>query len=178
MPECSHSEFKRLSQLVFKKNLIVLLTSVMMIYSCCVIVMILKYKKKVKLKVGFFLHSKNSRVNIYKNLEWKNSRGVCVKFTRNSVSTHATLVAEAFTISYTKYQKRDLLGSFGVLLVFFHTTYCLSWAQCVQSLTPRATLSLFTPTSHLLLPMSLALNRMSDFLWNVANAVWSQSIIS
>jgi hypothetical protein len=26
---------------------------------------------------------------------------------------------------------------------------CLSWAQCVQSLTPRARLSLFTPSAHL-----------------------------
>jgi hypothetical protein len=29
----------------------------------------------------------------------------------------------------------------------FHN--CLSWAQCVQSLTPRARLSLFTPSAHL-----------------------------
>jgi hypothetical protein len=43
---------------------------------------------------------------------------------------------------------------------------CLSWAQCVQSLTPRARLSLFTPSAQLdfglpwfLLPLGLALNR-------------------
>jgi hypothetical protein len=43
---------------------------------------------------------------------------------------------------------------------------CLSWAQCVQSLTPRARLSLFTLSAHLdfglpwfLLPLGLALNR-------------------
>jgi hypothetical protein len=44
---------------------------------------------------------------------------------------------------------------------------CLPWAQCVQSLTPRARLSLFTPSAHLdfglpwfLLPKGLALNRL------------------
>jgi hypothetical protein len=43
---------------------------------------------------------------------------------------------------------------------------CLSWAQCVQYLTPRARLSLFTPSAHLdfglpwfLLPMGWAQNR-------------------
>jgi hypothetical protein len=43
---------------------------------------------------------------------------------------------------------------------------CLSWAQCVQSLTPRARLLLFSPSAHLdfglplfLLPLGLALNR-------------------
>jgi hypothetical protein len=47
---------------------------------------------------------------------------------------------------------------------FLHV--CLSWAQCVQSLMPRARLSLFNPSVHLdfglpwfLLPMGLALNR-------------------
>jgi hypothetical protein len=48
---------------------------------------------------------------------------------------------------------------------------CLSWAQCVQSLTPRARLSLFTPSAHLdlglpwfFLPLGLALKRASCVL--------------
>jgi hypothetical protein len=59
---------------------------------------------------------------------------------------------------------------------------CLSWAQCVQSLTPRARLSLFTPSTHLdfglpwfLLSMGLALNRAfcgrsSDHVTSVAQS--------